>query len=340
MPTALPQFFKHLAGAELKPVYLLAGEEHLLLLEAADRLRARARAIGYAEREVLDAEGSFDWNDLTQSACAMSLFASRKIIDLRLPNGKPGKDGSAALIDYCSNPPPDTLLLISCTQWSKAHETAWTSAIEKAGMFVPVWPIKLQELPGWIESRMSQRGLKPTGEAVALLAERVEGNLLAAAQEIDKLVLLCEPGPIGVEKLEQLVADSARYDAFRLTDAACAGDAGRVLRILKGLREEGEQIPTLLGWLLNQLQLLVRLSEAGKNLGAAFRNERVWPARESLYRKALARGDRMHWEQCLSQAGKIDRISKGRAGGDAWRELERLLLAMALAHVPFFEQAS
>lgn len=336
MPISLAQFHKQLAAPELKPVYLLAGEEHLLLLEAADALRGRARELGYSEREVLDADGSFDWNDFAASAASMSLFASRKVIDLRLPGGKPGKDGSAALIEYCERPAPDTVLLITCTQWSKQHETAWVAAVEKAGVFAPAWPLKPNELPDWIAQRMARAGLRPDRDAIAALAERVEGNLLAAAQEIDKLKLLHGSAPLDAQTLEDLVADSARYDVFRLTDAALAGDGARALRVLAGLRAEGEQVPGLMGWLLMQLQQLARLAGAGGNLAAAFRAERIWPAREGLYRKALQRADATYWERCLACAARIDRISKGRevdptgkAIGDAWLQLERLIAAIA-----------
>ena len=328
MPTSLAQLRRQLVGAELAPVYLLAGEEHLLLLEAADALRARARELGYAEREILDAEASFDWNALAQAGAAMSLFASRKLIDLRLPTGKPGKEGSAAIVEYCERPPPDNVLLITCTQWSKAQEGAWVAAIERVGTFVPVWPLKAEELPDWIAQRMASRGLKPDRAAIEALAERVEGNSLAAAQEIDKLALLQGDAPLDAATLEDLVADSARYDVFKLVEAAFAGDAERALRILDGLRSEGEQIPALMGWVLNQLQLIARLA-ANSNLAAAFRNERIWPAREALYRKALGRADRRHWNVCLVQAARIDRLSKGRGQGDAWTEFERLLLAIA-----------
>ncbi len=322
--------------ADLRPVYLLAGEEHLRLLEAADALRARARELGYSEREVLDVDANFDWNALSQSASSMSLFATRKLIDLRLPSGKPGKEGSAAIIDFCERPPPDTVLLITTTQWSKAHVTAWVAAVEKAGVFVPVWPLNADELTKWIRQRMASRGLKPDGDAIDALAARIEGNLLAAAQEIDKLALLHGDKPLDAATLEDLVADSARYDVFKLADAALAGDAARSLRILAGLRAEGEQVFGLLGWLLNQLQLLARLSAVRGNPAAAFKAERIWPAREALYRKALMRADRAHWEACLIQAARIDRIGKGReldyarkSVGDAWLEFERLLVAIA-----------
>jgi DNA polymerase-3 subunit delta len=336
MSITLPALRKHLTADELRPVYLLAGEEHLLLLEAADALRARARELGYSEREVLDADSSFDWNALSQSASSMSLFATRKVIDLRVPTGKPGKEGAAAIIDFCERPPADTVLLITATQWSKAHETAWVAAVERVGVFVPVWPLKSNELLDWVGQRMASRGLKPSRDAIEALAGRIEGNLLAAAQEIDKLVLLHGDQPLDAATLEDLVADSARFDVFRLADAALAGDSARALRVLAGLRAEGEPVVALLGWILNQLQLLVRLAGARGNPAAAFKAERIWPAREALYRKALARADRAHWDACLIQAGRVDRIGKGRqldasgkSVGDAWLEFERLLVAIA-----------
>ena len=329
MATPLPAFRKQLAGNELKPVYLLAGAEHLLVLEAADALRARAKEFGYLEREVLDVEANFDWNRLADAGRSLSLFASRKLIDLRLPSGKPGKDGAAAITEFCAAPPPDTVLLITANDWSKKHEGAWTAAIERVGVLVPVWPLKFEELPGWIGARMASRGLKATPDAIALLAERVEGNSLAAAQEIDKLALLHAGDTLDVAALEASVADDARYDVFRLTDAAIGGDAARALHIVAGLRAEGEEVIPLLGWLLMQLRLLLRLASAS-NVDMAMRNERIWPqAREAMFRRALKHGDRTHWERCLAQAGRIDAIAKGRAAGDAWRELERLIAAIA-----------
>ncbi len=330
MATTPSAFRKHLSGDELKPAYLIAGAEHLLVIEAADALRARARELGFSERDVLDVEANFDWNLLGDASRSMSLFASRKLIDLRLPTGKPGKEGSAAIIEFCRSPPPDTVLLITSNDWSKKHEGAWVEALAKIGIVVPMWALKADELPGWIGARMASRGLKATPDAIALLAVRVEGNLLAAAQEIDKLALLHAGTTLDAETLEASVADDARYDVFRLTDAAIGGDAGRALHIVAGLRVEGEEIIPLLGWLLMQLRLLLRLSTAGANLASAMRTERIWPAsRESLFKRALANGDRGHWERCLAQAGRIDAMAKGRPPGDAWRELERLIAAIA-----------
>ncbi len=336
MPTSLAALRKQLSGPELAPVYLIAGAEHLLVLEMADALRVRARDLGYTEREVLDVEAHFDWNRLADASRTLSLFASRKLIDLRLPTGKPGKEGSAAIVAYCESPPPDTSLLITTNEWSKQHEGAWVKAIEQRGVFVPVWPLKRDELPDWIGARMASRRVAASPDAIAWLADRVEGNLLAAAQEIDKLALLGEGHALDIAALEALVADDARYDAFRLTDAAIGGDAGRALRIVAGLRAEGEDLIPLLGWVLRELRVLLRLSGAGANLANALRNERIWPAREGLYRRALKSADEAHWERCLAQAGRIDCIAKGqqldaggKSWGDGWRELERLIAAIA-----------
>jgi DNA polymerase-3 subunit delta len=329
MPLTLSQLNQQLAAPALKPVYFLAGDEHLLLIEAADALRARARALGYVERDILDAESGFDWDDLARSSAGMSLFASRKLIDLRLPTGKPGKEGAAAIIEYCERPSPDNVLLVTATQWSKQHHAAWVDAVEAAGVFVPIWPLKNNELGDWVAQRMASRGVKAGRDAIGALVERIEGNLLAAAQEIDKLALLAGDRVLDAATLEDLVADSARFDAGKLTDAALGGDAARALRILAGLRGEGEQVPGLMGLVLYQLQLMVRLA-AAPNTAQAFRNERIWPAREAVYKKALQRGNLAHWELCLAQAARIDRISKGRGAGDAWLEFERLLTAMAL----------
>ncbi len=329
MPARPADLPKLLAAPELRPVWLIAGAEHLLVLEAADRLRARARELGHLEREVFDADARFDWNELAASGQAMSLFASRRLIDVRLPTGKPGKDGAATLAAWAASPPPDTVLLVTAQDWSKQHEGAWVTAFDRAGVVLPMWPLKREEMPAWIGARLASRGVKATPDAVERLVERVEGNLLAAAQEVDKLALLLDGAVLDVDTLEASVADDARFDAFRLTDAALGGDAARALRIVAGLKAEGEEAIPLLGWMLTQLRAVHRLSLAGANLAQAFRNERVWDVRQPLFRRALKAGDAAHWERCLVQAARIDRIAKGRGDGDVWREIERLVAAIA-----------
>ena len=331
MPARIADLSKLLAEPSLKPVWLIAGAEHLLVMEAADALRARARELGFVEREIHDVDARFDWNELAMSGAAMSLFASLRLIELRMPTGKPGKEGSAAISAWCANPPADTVLLITAQEWSRDHEkAAWFTAADRAGVAMPVWPLKREEVGPWIAARMKARGLRATGDAIELLAERTEGNLLAASQEIDKLSLLVGDAMLDVAMLEDSVADDARFDAFRLTDAAIGGDAARALRIVEGLRAEGAEAIPLLGWLINQLRLLFRLASASGSLDQAMRAERIWDARQALFKRALKAGNAAHWQRCMVQIGRIDRIAKGRADGDAWREIERLIAAIAM----------
>src|ERR1700722_3204338 len=270
MAHTLATFQKQLAGPDLKPVYLIAGEEHLLVLEAADALRARARALGYNEREVLDAETHFDWDALARAGASMSLFASRRLIDMRLPTGKPGKEGSDAIVEYCENLPPDTVLMIVANQWSKKQQAgAWVSAIERVGMGLPVWPLKPDEWPDWIGQRMAARGMKPDRPAIEALADRVEGNSLAAAQEIDKLALLHGSKPLDADTLEQLVTDSARFDVFKLVDAALEGHVATANWVVEGLGGGGKQGARAIGWVPKQLPLNRGLASS-PNLSSAF----------------------------------------------------------------------
>lgn len=331
-------FLHGLAKGELAPVYLLGGEEPLQLQEAGDAVRARARVLGFAEREVLDVDQRFDWNSLARSGASLSLFASRRLIELRLPTGKPDRDGAAAITEWCKAPVPDTVLLIGAMQWSKKHEGAWVKTVERAGVYVWLRPPRADQLPAWIDARMRAHGFVPDADAVALLALRAEGNLLAIAQEIDKLASLREGGPVGAAELESLDADNAVYSVFNLTDAALGGDAVRALRVLSGLRAEGEDLIPMLGWVLNQLDLALRLSSAS-DFAAAVRNEYgMWPARQQLFAAALKRAGRgnAHWRRCLAECARLDRMIKGRvqdgagkAMGDAWAEMERLMVAIA-----------
>ena len=327
MPLSSSQWQKALAADQLQPVYLLAGEQ-LLVLEAADALRAQARKLGYTEREVLDVGQHFDWNDLARAGASMSLFASHRLIDLRLPTGRPGTEGAKAINAFCADPPPDVTLMITAMDWSNKHDGAWSKKLDASGVMVVMNAPKPGEWAGWIGARLASRGLSATPEAAALLAERVEGNLLAAAQEIDKLAVLHGEGRIGAEEMENLVADSARYDVFKLTDAAFDGDGARALRVLAGLRSEGDELLALMGWLVNQLQLALRLANA-RDFSAQAKVERLWQAREQLFRKALRRAPREHWLQCLARASRIDRMVKGREAGNPWQEAERLIAAIA-----------
>ena len=323
---------RQLASEPLRPVYLIAGAEPLLVQEAADAVRAKAREEGFGEREVFDAEGSFDWDSLSMGLASLSLFSTRRLFDLRLPTGKPGKDGSAALLAFCADPPPDTVLLVTAQDWSKSHAGKWTEAIARAGHLVPVWPVKPHELTEWLGKRLRLRGLVANTAAIALLAERVEGNLLAAAQEIDKLALLSPGAQLDEDAMNRFVADSARFDVFKLVEAALAGDAERASRMLHSLRAEGEQVPGLMPILamdVLRLSRLARVAAGGGNVMNAMRDERIWDAKQAMYRRAIDRHPAARWEGFVGEAGRIDRMSKGRESGDAWLTLERLLVAIA-----------
>lgn len=329
--SAAAQFTSRIATATaLKPVYLIAGDEHLLVIEAADALRSRARALGYSEREIHDVDSKFDWNDLARSGAAMSLFASQRLIELRLPTGKPGTEGSAAIQEWCERAPADCVLLITCMQWAKKQEGKWTQAVDRCGVFLVLWPLKPDELPAWVQSRAASRSVQLTADAVDALVRRTEGNLLACAQEIDKLALLANGRRIDERELEDLVADSARFDVFRMVEAAFAGDGARARRMLASLRAEGEAPATLMAWLLSSLQAATRLSQLPRaQQSGAFRNEGIWGTRDAAFRKALARGDTRFWESRLAEAARVDRLAKGRGVDDPFLALERLLLRIS-----------
>jgi DNA polymerase-3 subunit delta len=329
--SASAQFTERLQKVSaLKPVYLIAGEEHLLVIEAADALRQRARELGFSEREVHDVESGFDWNDLARSGAAMSLFATHRLIELRLPTGKPGTEGSNAIQEWCERAPPDCVLLITCMQWSKKQEGKWTQAVDRTGVYLPVWPLKREELAHWIGARAASRSVQLTADATEALVRRTEGNLLACAQEIDKLALLANGRRLDEAELESLVADSARFDVFGMVEAALIGDGGRARRMLASLRAEGEQSATLMAWLLMQLQAASRLAQLPRAQQAgAFRSEGIWGTRDAAFRKALARGDARFWERRLAEAARVDRLSKGRGFGDPFLALERLLLRIS-----------
>ena len=338
MPELRPdRLAQQLANGPLAPAWLVAGAEPLLVMEAADAIRAAARERGITEREVHDADGrDFDWNQLDASFGAPSLFATQRLVEVRLPSGKPGKEGAKVLAEFCASPPPDVLLLVTAGEWSRQHAGKWSEAIGRIGHVVVAWPIKPHELADWIERRARMRGLRLARDAVQLLADRVEGNLLAAAQEIDKLVLLADAAPVDAQRLESLVADAARYDVFRLLEAALNGQAVQVSRMLAGLQAEGVAIQAMLGMVAKELAAtasLARTRATDGNLAAEFKAQRIWDSKQATYRRALERHDAARWERLAAEVSRVDRTSKGRpppgATDDAWQALERLLLAVA-----------
>ena len=317
----------------LLPVYLLSGDEPLQMMEAGDAIRAAARAQGYSERQVMDVDARFDWGELSAAGDALSLFAERRLIELRIPSGKPGDAGGKALRAYCEALPPDNLLLVSCPRLDRRQQgSAWFKALEQAGAVLSIWPVERGQLPGWVMRRMSARGLHTTPAAAQLLAEQVEGNLLAAAQEIDKLVLLHGGGRVDVDEVAAAVADSSRYNAFELVEASLAGEAARVARILEGLRREGDDALHVLGALNWELHNMARMAEAlaaGTPLAKVLADNRVWDKRKPMVQAGLQRHPARRWLQLLRRAGRVDRVSKGAEPGNPWDELLQLALLVA-----------
>ena len=309
----------------LAPLYLVFGEETLLAQEAADAIRAAARQQGYSERECLTVETGFDWSALRQLAASPSLFASRRLLELRLGEAKPGDAGSKALCDYAARPATDAVLLITAGKldW-QTQKGRWFTALEGAGVTVAALPVETRQLPGWIERRLRERGLNPSPDALALLSERVEGNLLAAAQEIEKLALTVADQPLTAETILAAVGDSARYNIYDFVDAALLGQPARVARILDGLRSEGVE-PVLVNWALHrEVRVLTALAFARSQRqaqDAVFGLYKVWDKRKLLLQQTLQRLSLAECRKLLAACAGIDRITKGAEPGAPWDDL-------------------
>lgn len=317
------QLAAHLRKA-LARLYLVFGEEPLQALEAADAIRAAARERGH-ERDCLTVETGFDWNSLRQQACSPSLFAPLRLLELRMGNAKPGDAGAQALSTYAARPPEDVALLITAGKldWN-TQKSRWFTALDEAGVVVAAAPVEPQQLPGWIERRLRSRGLNPAPEAVTLLAERVEGNLLAAAQEIEKLALLADDRELTAQAVLAAVGDSARYSIYDFVDAALLGQPERVARILNGLRDEGIE-PVLVNWALHQesrrLAMLAFARSRGQALEAALAEQKVWEKRKPLLRQASQRLALTDCRRLLRACARTDRTIKGAETGSPWNAL-------------------
>jgi len=318
---------------ELKPVYLVHGDEPLLVIEAADAIRAAARKQGFDEREVLTALAGFDWNQLSMAAGNLSLFGGKKLIDLRIPTGKPGREGSTAIQDYCQRCTPDTLLLVTlpALDW-KDEKAAWVTALAETGVALKLNAPPLAELPAWIAGRLRRQGQGADNETLNFIAERVEGNLLAAQQEIRKLGLLYPERQLTLAEVREAVLDVARFDLDSLREALLAGDAARLTRTLDGLRQEGEAPPLVLWAMTEEVRALAQIRsgmDEGQPADLLMRDARVWGPRQTQMKRCLGRIGSAQAREALALAGRIDRIVKGIAGGDVWNEFLRLGLALA-----------
>lgn len=317
----------------LAPVYLVSGDEPLQHMETCDAIRAAARGQGYDERKVLEVERGFNWDTLAQEAAAMSLFAEKRLIELRFGSG-PGNDGGPVLVEYCSQPPEDCVLLISAGRIDKrSQQTKWFKAVDSAGVTISIWPVDMAQLPGWISQRCRQRGLRVETDAAELIAQRVEGNLLAAAQEIEKLRLLAGNDEyIDTGAVLAAVADSARYDAFTLINSAYQGDLKRALRMLRGLRDEGVEAIAIYGALMWQLRRTCTLAHAragGESESSIFSRYRIFDKQQAPFRQIFKRLSATELDRLLAAAGHIDGQLKGYASGDPWQSLGWLLSRLA-----------
>ena len=329
----LEQLEGHLAR-DLKPLYVIHGDEPLLSLEAADAIRARARASGFAERCVLQAERGFDWSELPASAASLSLFGDRKLIELRLPSGKPGTEGSQAIEAFCARLPADAVTLVTLPRLDRAGQgSSWFGALESKGVVVNVFPVDRPRLPEWIAARLARQKQSAKPETLRFLADCVEGNLLAAHQEIQKLALLLPPGELGFDAVREAVMNVARYDAGKLAETMLSGDRARLARMLEGLRGEGEAPPRVLWLLAEEIRAVCRVQDgiaAGRPIAEVLREARVWgDARQAAVGKAARKFPRAALLAALEHAAGVDRMVKGIVRGDAWDELLQLGLRFA-----------
>lgn len=317
----------------LPHIALVSGDEPLLVGEACDAIRVKARESGFTERDLQFAERGFDWQALRMVSRSMSLFADKRLIEVRLGGAKIDQAASAVIGDLAATKMDDTLILIVADKLdARAQSAKWVTSIERAGWFVQIWPIDLPRLPAWIRARMTQHGLQAEADVAGLIADRVEGNLLAAHQEIERLALLHPQEKITAEIVLEAVADSARYDVLQVGLAAMSGNTARAVRVLEGLRAEGVDATVVLWGINKDLQWLARVAHllrGGQSADAAMNSEYVWRPRQSAMKQALARLKLPTIYALLRDAANVDRAIKGVRRSDAWLELQALVARMA-----------
>lgn len=330
----------HLAKT-LAPLYVVTSDEHLLAQQALDKIRHKARSDGFLEREILSVDRSFKWGALLAANQSQSLFGDKKIIDLRIPTGKPGKDGGQALQDYVAqlagNPNPDNVTVISYPKldWA-SQKSAWVTRLQEAAVYLDIPLIERAQLPGWIARGLKDQGQSADRDALEFIADRVEGNLLAAHQEIQKLGLLYPQGVLSFDQIQEAVLNVARYDVFKLNEAILQGDVTRLVRMLDGLKGEGEALPLVLWALAEECRALLKLKigmQEGRPLSVLFKEQRIWGGRERLMEPALRRLSLSTLQNALKNAAQIDKLVKGlrvkKLSGDAWDAILQLSLCLA-----------
>jgi DNA polymerase-3 subunit delta len=317
----------------ISPIYVISGDEPLLVQESADLVRSGLRKQGYTERSVHHIEGSFNWETVLFDANSMSLFSDKKLLELRLPTGKPGDKGGKMLRSYAENPPEDNiLLLITGKLDASTQRSRWFSTLEKTGVSVQIWPIEPAQLPVWIQRRAGSVGLALDADSAQALADKVEGNLLAAVQEIELLRLIAGDGSVTLEQVIEGVSDSTRYNVFSLLDTALSGNRKKTIQMVQGLQTEGAEILPLLGLLARELRALLSMAgkvRAGARVDAVMSAQRVWQKRKKVVGYALSNHSVIEFEQMLVQAGKVDQMVKGLQPGEPWDELASLVIRLS-----------
>lgn len=332
----------HLERGRLERLYCVSGDEPLLAEEALDAIRAAARAAGFAEREVLHASGKYDWSQLANAASSLSLFAQRKILEIRLPGGKPGREGGEALRAHAAAANDDVLTLVVLPKLDRtARNGAWATALEASGAWIDVRRIERPQIPAWLRARLARQKQAASDETLEFLADLIEGNLLAARQEVAKLGLLHPPGEVTLEQVKEAVQDVARFEVFDLPAAMMAGDAARAMRMLGVLRAEGAALPLILWSIAEEVRALLRARKvlaAGRPIASLGREMRMWPGRDRQLEAAARRVATPVAATLLSRCADIDRLSKGlrapRRDADPWLELAQVVLDIASSGAP------
>ena len=332
-PEKLHHYLKEQAAKPTTRCYIISGDEPLLIQESCDLVRHALRQQGYTERELFHAEEGFKWQEVLYSANSMSLFAEKKLIEVRMSSRSPGDAGRALLVSLVEELNEATALLLVMPRIDAAtQKTKWFKSIERVGVFMQVWPIEAKQFPDWLQRRFKREGLEVTREALLAMARRTEGNLLAAVQEIERLKLISPDKHIDLEEVTDGVADSARYDVFKLIDASLAGQSPRVVRMIQGLRLEGTAEMYVNVMLARELRLLETMATAmdqGQTVQEVLRRGRVWDKRKQAVSRCLDRHGAQSLRRLQLMTGKIDRVIKGLEPGDAWREITNLLLGLA-----------
>ncbi len=316
----------------LAPIYIVSGDEALLVQENCDLIRRALRKQGVSEREVFHVEANFDWQQVLFSAGSLSLFAELKLLEIRMSSARPGTAGAAALVSYAEDLPEGTTMLLVLPKLdASSQRSKWFKALDKTAAFIQVWPIDLKDLPNWVDARFRRAGLTASREAVTMLVNRIEGNLLAAVQEIERLKLVAVDGRIDGRQVQAGVADNARYDVFALIDASIGGNAVRTLKIVQALQLEGTELLYIVAMLAKELRGLVEMAREmpGSSLDSVLKKARVWDKRKNLVTKCLREHSLAELQELLAQVGEIDAMVKGMNDGNPWNALSSATLRLA-----------